>query len=148
MGSKQRERFIGVHFNKKLKRFLNAIWHHEDLASLPLVTDDVAQVEEQTEEANGDKMGVEFEDMDMDENIYGDFNKGDDDDNDDDESDVQSTINGDSDDNVYIPSDDNENGVGYFVDSPERVEVFGSLTGRVLLMSPSTTILVSSLNSI
>jgi hypothetical protein len=58
MDSKQRERLVGVHFNKKLERFLNAIWHHEDLANVPLVTEDVAQVEERAEEAGGDEINL------------------------------------------------------------------------------------------
>jgi hypothetical protein len=37
MDAKQQERLVGVHFNKKLDGFLNAIWHHEDLANLPLI---------------------------------------------------------------------------------------------------------------
>ncbi|WAO94382.1 Hypothetical protein NCS54_01196300 [Fusarium falciforme] len=155
MDAKQRERLIGVHFNKKLNRFLDEIWHHEDLANLPLVTEDVAQVEGRAEEANGDEMGVELEDMDMDMdgNVYGDLDKEDDDD-DDGYSDLQTTTDNDSDDDADIPSDDDENGEGGFTNRPERVESLGSLDELVFGLSlalcterlkdgqPSSTVLV------
>ncbi|KAM5528594.1 hypothetical protein FOXYSP1_19075 [Fusarium oxysporum f. sp. phaseoli] len=85
MDAKQRERLIGVHFNKKLYRFLDTVWHHKDLVHDFLVAERIAEVEQLDEEAGEDEMHVEYEDMDINENAYGDLVTGDDDDDDDDD---------------------------------------------------------------
>ncbi|WKT53744.1 Ankyrin repeat [Fusarium oxysporum f. sp. vasinfectum] len=77
MDAKQRERFVGVRFNKKLDSFLNAIWHHEDLANSPLTAlgaypiEDATQAQQQAEEMG--VMRIEYEDMDMDGSVYEDL---------------------------------------------------------------------------
>ncbi|KAI7763202.1 hypothetical protein LZL87_014075 [Fusarium oxysporum] len=109
MDAKQRERLIGVRFNKKLYRFLDAIWHHKDLAHDSLVAGRIAEVEQLHEEAGDDEMHVAYEDMDINENAYGDLMNGEDDDDDDDDGDdnnnddLYNTTEDDSDDDVYMP---------------------------------------------
>ncbi|KAK2669850.1 hypothetical protein RAB80_015376 [Fusarium oxysporum f. sp. vasinfectum] len=83
MDEKQRERLVGVRFNKKLDGFLNAIWHHEDLANSPLTAlgaypiEDAGQTQQQAEEMG--EMRIEYEDMDLDGSVYQDLSKADDD---------------------------------------------------------------------
>jgi hypothetical protein len=152
MGAKQRERLIGVRFNKKLARFLHAIWHHKDLANIFLVAENMAEVEQQDEEAGKDEMYVEYEDMDMDmnANVYGDLmNKDDDDD-----SDLHSTSEDNSDDDAYMLTNDDEHGVSKSATSPGKVESLVSLaklvfglglalcTERLMDGQPSSTVLV------
>ncbi|KAM0293750.1 hypothetical protein ACHAPM_011491 [Fusarium culmorum] len=83
MDAKQRERLVGVRFNKKLDGFLNAIWHHEDLANSPLIAlrahpiEDAGQAQQQAEEMA--EMRIEYEDMDIDGSAYEDLGTADDD---------------------------------------------------------------------
>ncbi|KAF4334756.1 telomere-associated helicase [Fusarium beomiforme] len=120
MDAKQQERLIGVHFNKKLDGFLNAIWHHEDLANSPLTApraypiENAGQTQQQAEEIG--EMRIEYEDMDMDGSVYEDLDKADDDsggEEDDSEEDDDSDMSGASDDddgddsgNIFRPSYD------------------------------------------
>ncbi|KAL9566932.1 hypothetical protein ACKAV7_008701 [Fusarium commune] len=109
MDAKQRERLIGVRFNKKLYRFLDAIWHHKGLAHDSLVAGRIAEVEQLHEEAGDDEMHVAYEDMDINENAYGNLMNGEDDDDDDDDGDgnnnddLYNTSEDNSDDHVYMP---------------------------------------------
>jgi hypothetical protein len=155
MDAKQRERLIGVRFNKKLCRFLDAIWHHKDLAHDFLAAERVAEMDE---EAGEDEMRVEYEDMDLNENVYGDLVTGDDDDDDDDDeddSDLYNTSEDDSDDDdAYMSTEDDHHQPSKSATSPGKAESLASLAELVFGLSlalcterltdgqPSSTVLV------
>lgn len=110
MDAKQRERLVGVRFNKKLDNFLNAIWHHEDLANPPPTAlgaypiEDVAQAQQQAQEVGEDEMRVEHEDMDVDGSVYEDLGKADDDSEEEDDDSEEEADDGD----LYSASDDDD----------------------------------------
>ncbi|KAH7180117.1 hypothetical protein BKA60DRAFT_65313 [Fusarium oxysporum] len=128
MDAKQRERLIGVRFNKKLDSFLNAIWHHEDLANSPLTAlgaypiEVAGQAQQQAEEMG--EMRIEYEDMDIDGSVYEDLGKADDDSEEEevDDSELSSTSddnNGDDSGNAFRPIYD-KNEEGDLADRPEQ----------------------------
>jgi hypothetical protein len=134
--AKQRERLIGVHFNKKLCHFLNAIWHHKDLAHDFLAAERVAEIDKKASE---DKIHVEYEDMDLNKNIYGDLVTGDDDDDDDDDkddSDLYNTSEDDSDDDdAYMSTEDDHHQPSKSATSPGKAKSLASLAELVFGLS-------------
>ncbi|EXL63739.1 hypothetical protein FOPG_19988 [Fusarium oxysporum f. sp. conglutinans race 2 54008] len=140
MDAKQRERLVGVRFNKKFGGFLHAIWHHEDL-----------QAEEMGE------MRIEYEDMDMDGSVYEDLGEADDDsEEEDDDSDMSSASDdddGDDSGNIFRPSYD-KNEEGNLANGPEQGVPLTTLAELVFGLSlalcterltdgqPSSTVLV------
>ncbi|KAI3587211.1 hypothetical protein IWW34DRAFT_874998 [Fusarium oxysporum f. sp. albedinis] len=132
MDAKQRERLIGVRFNKKLHYFLDAIWRHKDLAHDFLVADGIDEVEQLDE----DEMHVEYKDMDMNEDVYGDLMNGDDDDNDDDDGDPYNTSEDDNDDDdVYMPIEDDHYQALKSTTSLRKAESLASLAELVFGLS-------------
>jgi hypothetical protein len=162
MDSKQRERLVGVRFNKKLDGFLNAIWHHEDLANSPLTAlgvypiEDAGQAQHQAEEMG--EMRIEYEDMDIDGSVYEDLGKADDDSEEEEEDDSDMSSASDDDDgddsgSDFRPSYD-KNEEGDLADGPEQGVPLTTLAELVFGLSlalcterltdgqPSSTVLV------
>ncbi|SCO92584.1 uncharacterized protein FRV6_16712 [Fusarium oxysporum] len=160
--AKQRERLVGVRFNKKLDGFLNAIWHHEDLANSPLTAlgaypiEVAGQAQQQAEEMG--EMRIEYEDMDIDGSVYEDLGKADDDSEEEevDDSELSSTSDyddGDDSGNAFRPIYD-KNEEGDLADRPEQGVPLTTLTELVFGLSlalcterlmdgqPSSTVLV------
>jgi hypothetical protein len=125
-----------VRFNKKLCYFLDAIWHYKDLAYDFLAAERVAKMDK---EASEDEMRVEYEDMDLNENVYGDFVTGDDDDDDDDnenDSDLYNTSEDDSDDDdAYMSTEDDYYQPSKSATSPGKAESLASLAELVFGLS-------------
>ncbi|KAI3571870.1 hypothetical protein IWW34DRAFT_795520 [Fusarium oxysporum f. sp. albedinis] len=147
MDAKQRERLVGVRFNKKFGGFLHAIWHHEDL--------DATRAQQQAEEMG--EMRIEYEDMDMDGSVYEDLGEADDDsEEEDDDSDMSSASDdddGDDSGNIFRPSYD-KNEEGNLANGPEQGVPLTTLAELVFGLSlalcterltdgqPSSTVLV------
>jgi hypothetical protein len=83
-------------------------------------------------------MRIEYEDMDMDGNVYEDLGKedddGEDDDNDDNDDDLYSTSDDDDGEDVYRPSDD-KNEAGVLAKRPEKGASLDSLAELVFGLS-------------
>jgi hypothetical protein len=112
MDAEQRERLVGVRFNKKLDGFLDAIWHHEDLKNSALAVpeaysiEDATQAQHQAEEMG--EMQIEYEDMDIDGSTYEDLNKADDDSEEDDNSNISIASEEGDDSEISSASDDDD----------------------------------------
>ncbi|KAJ4257311.1 hypothetical protein NW764_016307 [Fusarium oxysporum] len=94
------------------------------------------EVEQLDEEAGEDEMHVEYEDMDINENAYGDLVTGDDDDDDDDDDeddgDLYNTSEDDSDDDdVYMSTEDDHHQPSKSATSPGKAESLASLAELV-----------------
>ncbi|KAH7487602.1 hypothetical protein FOMA001_g5860 [Fusarium oxysporum f. sp. matthiolae] len=97
-----------------------------------LVADGIDEVEQLDE----DEMHVEYKDMDMNEDVYGDLMNGDDDDNDDDDGDPYNTSEDDNDDDdVYMPIEDDHYQALKSTTSLRKAESLASLAELVFGLS-------------